>query len=220
MKNMLSICFLLIICRDYSSGQKIDTIYYDKNWKETGNKSYQFYRIASESNGIVKVTDYYKSGKIQMSGTYNSFAFDARKGVFIYYKKDGHINYKVIYEPINNSELLSPYTNYLNLISPLTKSYHVAIEYRNNGSIWGIGYVSDSCSCISRFLYMSNKGKLWFQMSFLYKTPDGPHIDYIKNKVYITGQYKRGKRIGEWVFYNRDGSVIKRKSYDNGKLLR
>lgn len=219
MKTIPILSLLLIFCSDYSAGQRRDTIYYDKNWKEIENKNYKFYRVAFQYEGIVQVTDYYKFGKIQMTGTYKTFNFKDPTGQFFYYKKNGYFDQQTIYEPFKYPDLLSPIHDYLNLISPLPDSFSIQISYRKRGSIWGIGYVSDSCSCRSRMLYMSNKGNLWFQMSYLNNKSDGRFIKYYSNKIGITGQFKTGKKNGEWVFYNQDGTVQRKENYLNGEKI-
>jgi hypothetical protein len=220
MKTISILCYLLTFCIDYTDGQRRDTVYYDKNWKVIETKNFEFYRVTFQDSGNVQVTDYYKSGKIQMTGTYKSFNFSDPTGQFSYYKKNGHLDYQVINDPFKYPNLLSPYLNYLKLLSPLPDSFSIEISYRPGGSIWGIGYVRDSCSCRSRRLYMSKKGNLWFQMSFLNNKKDGRYIQYTDNKKSITGQFKTGKKDGEWVFYNNDGSIKFKEYYLKGEKIR
>jgi hypothetical protein len=219
MKTITIAFQLLIICINSAFGQGRDTIYYDKNWKVTDNKKYEFYRVAFRYKGIIQVTDHYKSGKIQMTGTYKSSSFSEPTGQFFYYKKNGHFDHQTIYEPLKYHDLLSPYYDYLKLISPLPDTFHIEIDFRKGGSIWGIAYISDTCSCKSRWLYLSKEGDLWFQMSFLNHKSDGRYISYFGNKKAVTGQFKNGKKNGEWVFYKQDGTIRKKEDY-NGKKVR
>jgi antitoxin component YwqK of YwqJK toxin-antitoxin module len=218
MKTISIISILIIFCIDYSAGQKRDTIYYDKNWVETKSKNFEFYRIAFLDRGLIRTTDYYKSGKIQMTGTYRSFNYKDPTGQFLYYKKNGHFESQTIYEPYKYPDLISPFKDYIGLISPLPDSFSIGISYRPNGSIWGIGYESDSCACKSRYIYLSAKGYLYFQMSYLNQKKDGRYIQYFANKKGIVGQFKAGKRTGEWIFYNRDGTIRKTINYDNNPI--
>jgi hypothetical protein len=220
MKIISILFYFLIFYLDSATGQRRDTIYYDKNWKEVERKSYKFYRVAFQYNGIVQVTDYFKSGKVQMSGTYKSFKFDDPTGQFFYYSKNGHFYQQTIYEPLKYPAILSPFIDYLNLISPLPDSIHIKINYRKRGSIWGIGYILDPCCCRSRWLYLSNRGDLWFQISYLNTKFDGIYIEYNSNKISTTGQYVTGKKNGEWGYYNQDGTINKKVNYLNGKEIR
>lgn len=219
MRTISILIYLLFFCLDYSTGQRKDTVYLDKNRNETKSKNFKYYRIAIEDSGLIKVIDYYRSGKIHMTGTYKSINFNNPTGQFFNYKKNGHILQQIIYESFKYTGLLTQFKNYLNLISPLPDSNSIWINYRKGRTIWGIGYVSDSCSCKSRFLYLSKRGDLYFQMSFINNQSDGRYIHYYYNKVGINGQYKAGKKNGEWVFYDQDSRIYKKVNYLSGKVI-
>jgi len=220
MKTVLMLLSLLIFFLDYTAGQNRDTIYHDKNWDEINYKNFKFYRIAFQDRGVVHVNDYYKTGKIKMTGTYKSFNFQDKTGQFLYYKENGHFFRQDIYEPFKYPSLLSQFKDYLNLLSPMPDSINIVISYRKNGAIWGIGYVSDSCDNRSRWLYISKKGDLYFQMSFINNKKDGRFISYNSNKICTVGQFKNGQKNGEWVFYDLDGRIIKKTNYLYGKDIR
>ncbi|MDR2065684.1 MAG: hypothetical protein LBP85_08280 [Prevotellaceae bacterium] len=83
--------------------ERIDTIYYDKDWKGVSNRTFaDFYRIAvyPASDSYKKLfRDYYITGELQASGAFISIdKFDDSKSVFdgetITYFKSGKIHYK------------------------------------------------------------------------------------------------------------------------------
>ncbi len=72
--------------------QKLDTIFYNQNWKVTKVKdSITFYRLITKINGKFNVKDYYLSKTLQMTGTYSSIEKDFRDGYFKYYDEFGKI---------------------------------------------------------------------------------------------------------------------------------
>jgi antitoxin component YwqK of YwqJK toxin-antitoxin module len=73
--------------------QKLDTIFYNQNWKVTKVKdSIAFYRLTTKINGKYNVKDYYLSKTLQMTGTYSSIEKDIRDGYFKYYDEFGKIS--------------------------------------------------------------------------------------------------------------------------------
>ena len=73
--------------------QKLDTIFYNQNWKVTKVKdSITFYRLITKINGKFNVKDYYLSKTLQMTDTYSSIEKDIRDGYFKYYDEFGKIS--------------------------------------------------------------------------------------------------------------------------------
>ncbi|WP_299110629.1 energy transducer TonB [uncultured Winogradskyella sp.] len=60
---------------------------------------------------------------------------------------------------------------------------------------------------------------LSFQLFFAQSRPDdGPFKDYHDTgELMLEGQYKNGKRVGEWKGYNKKGQVVNISSFTNGK---
>ncbi|GAA4087664.1 hypothetical protein [Mucilaginibacter panaciglaebae] len=48
---------------------------------------------------------------------------------------------------------------------------------------------------------------------------NGSYTAYNGKKTIANGQYKNGKRVGIWYFYNREGKEMQQYDYDNSKLL-
>ncbi len=64
--------------------------------------------------------------------------------------------------------------------------------------------------------YERNTGKKQSEVNYLLGLEDGPYTVYNYNGTpRITGQYNNGKPIGEWSFYDEDGTLAGTKNYDN-----
>jgi protein TonB len=99
MNLRISILMLFVCLASLCYGQTMDTVYYDADWKTTIKANASFYRIGKlvEESKKYEVTDFYMSGKIQMTGTFSSMSPEIKDGVFTWYKDDKKIN-EIIYE--------------------------------------------------------------------------------------------------------------------------
>lgn len=92
-RRLHSILILLALFPAWSGAQTIiDTMYFDGDWEQCNEPEASYYRIISVSDTgdfLFRVTDYYLSGQVQMTGTYRSIEPDYKTGEFIYYYKDG-----------------------------------------------------------------------------------------------------------------------------------
>ncbi len=81
-----------------SSAQKIDTIWFDNQWKPTSSVKarYYFRTIKKLKNKVFEVIDYYPSGKPQMQGVFSSLDPEVRNGPFLYYNEQGVLTNKNI----------------------------------------------------------------------------------------------------------------------------
>jgi TonB family protein len=97
--------FIIILCisaNSLLSGQTMtDTMYFDNTWAQCAKEEAKYYRIIKmgiDDDFLFHVTDYYLSGKEQMTGTYKSIRPDDREGVFTWYfpsgKKQQECEYK------------------------------------------------------------------------------------------------------------------------------
>ena len=85
--------FLISMPTYLKAQQKLDTIFYNKNWKVTKVKdSIAFYRLTTKINGKYNVKDYYLNKTLQMTGTYASIEKEIRDGYFKYYDDYGKIS--------------------------------------------------------------------------------------------------------------------------------
>ncbi|KAB1153854.1 toxin-antitoxin system YwqK family antitoxin [Tenacibaculum aiptasiae] len=78
-----------------------ETIWFDKNWKETTKENHEFYRPAPKKikDGFW-IIDYYKNGQIQMEGysTINKPDGEVFDGLVIYYHPNGKPFHKANYK--------------------------------------------------------------------------------------------------------------------------
>ncbi len=112
-----------------------EKIYYDKNWLPCPANEAVYYRtISKKSNGNWLVNDYYKSGKLQMTGEALMIAPIVKQGKYSYYFENGNLsseaNYnKDIYEGSykgyhENGNLRSEYSYENQKIEGSYKVYH------------------------------------------------------------------------------------------------
>ena len=82
-----------------ANAQKVDTTFYDADWKETGKANHSFYRIMSKTDdGKSLATDYFKTGEVQMTGTFKSLSPEVKDGEFIWYHKNGRMKTVTTYK--------------------------------------------------------------------------------------------------------------------------
>lgn len=77
---------------------KLDTIFYDKNWKVSSKVDASFYRISVKEKKGFTVSDYYVNGTLQMTGFFKSFDPDMKTGPFKYYNKNGSLEMEGVYK--------------------------------------------------------------------------------------------------------------------------
>ena len=96
--------FFLTLIAFNASAQKIDTIWFNKQWKETTLPAEHYYprtiKPVKEANNIFEVTDHYSDGKVQMQGYFSSIKPEIRNGEFKYYSEKGILTIRNIW--VNN----------------------------------------------------------------------------------------------------------------------
>ncbi len=100
-----------------------DTVYFDKQWKETTKDNSKYYRVLGPAqDGLRECRDYWKSGDLQMTGKVKSQNNETKEGEFIWYYKNGNVKRKIGY---NNNEITS-------LIQEFDKNGSFIMEYVGN----------------------------------------------------------------------------------------
>lgn len=91
---------LLSLTTTMVSAQKTDTTYFDQDWNETSKDGSAFYRITEHiRNGKMHVvTNYFNSGKVEMTGSYLSFTPEIKDGEFIWYYESGNKKSQINYQ--------------------------------------------------------------------------------------------------------------------------
>lgn len=81
--------FLFALVSSIASSQTLDTIWYNKQWKQTTSSQDRFYfRTIKQINATnYEVIDHYADGSPQMTGTYSSIKPEIKNGVFSYYNE-------------------------------------------------------------------------------------------------------------------------------------
>jgi hypothetical protein len=205
--------------------EKIDTIYYDKDWKGVSNRAFaDFYRIAVHpiSDNYKKTfRDYYITGELQASGAFISIdKFDDSKTVFdgetVTYFKSGKVHYKNNYSngkkngehceysenglvvkkmDFVNDELSGLYTEFIE------DGAFVQAEYINGKPKYDYYIVSNMNGQIVKIKYSDNQ-PLWespsvSELKTLYQ--DGtPWQYYVKNGLTIAQTNTTTKDYGKW----------------------
>ena len=68
---------------------------------------------------------------------------------------------------------------------------------------------------------MYDDGKLGDLKQYKDGKPDGAYYNYWQSngQKWIEGNFKDGKEVGIWVFYNKDGTVSSRHTYKDGEIV-
>lgn len=149
MKHLLILLFTTFTI--LANSQSTLTIYYDSNWVEVPEQKANYYRIATKvGKKLWSVNDYFLSGKIQMTGNYQSRKFKIKEGQFKYYFENGQISSDGKY--LNNNKIgywTSFYengfkrseVNYLNgILNGEYKSYYKNDQIESEGSFLNGNY--------------------------------------------------------------------------------
>lgn len=211
-KTILLIVCLVCIMSATIAQDRIDTLYYTKEWKYAPNKAFaDFYRVAyypADSLQTKQFRDYYISGELQSSGNFIKInSLDDANTIFngecINYFKNGKPevarNYQqgllngnfCIYKEDGlikqtgkycNGELDGIYTEFLD------NGAYIQIEYLNGKPIHNYYVVGDSNGNLTKF-NIANNTPMW----------ESPLVSERKS------DYQDGT---PWQFYNKNGVII------------
>lgn len=217
---------IFVLVSHFSYGQeKIDTIYYDKDWKGVSNRAFaDFYRIAiypADVNYKKQCRDYFISGELQGSGGFISIdKFDDSKSVwdgeFVTYFKNGRIASKITWQnskpngdfcdysedglikkkgQLVNGELSGLYTEFLE------NGTYVQAEYISGKPKYDYYVMSNQNGQIVKIKYADNQ-PFWESPSVSERKTqyqDGiPWQYYVKNGLTIAQTNTTTKDYGKW----------------------
>ena len=219
MKKTVTAMLALSFCFTVSTGQRVDTLYYDKNENPATKKHYNFYRVATQDSDFVKVIDYSKSGDVLMTGGYKSIQLTEKTGPFYHFTGNRLILFE-LYEPSKYPELLKPLESVMALIPKQNDSLHLEVFFYKNLQIDAVGYRNSCCILHGTWIYFSRNGKEMTIQSYNYNKREGPVSIYYKDKLFLTGYFSDGKESGEWKYYLVDGKVYRTKTYLDGKRVK
>jgi antitoxin component YwqK of YwqJK toxin-antitoxin module len=197
----------------YSQGLKLDTIYYDKDWKGVSCAAFAtFYRVydANDKSELKKhFRDYYITGELQSEGAYISIdKFDDSKSVFdgewTNYYKNGKVEQKGYRKRgIEEGEYTAYYEN------GLVKLHAVMRNGKPNGIMTKFNEQGDMCTQIEmingepRYDYyvLSNKDGYSSKIRLSDNTPiyESPSLNE-KKVDYIDG--------AAWPYYTKNGIMV------------
>jgi len=177
-----------------------DAVYIDSLYNMGNEKNYKYIRVIkdyySPNQKSFEVKDYYKSGKIAMSGTTTTREKITKNGMFVYYYEND--NKKTICNFIKNEAVGKRYNFYKN-----------GNKKEEGEHIW------DKKNKISRYMVQQNWDSIGTQKVF-----DGNgELENIGQKTYSTGKIKNGFRDGVWIGYDKNIGYTFTETYENQKLV-
>lgn len=181
---------MMIICHTTLSAQK-DTIFYNKNWKETTKQKAHFFRPLplQEQGDLSLIKDYYMDGTLQFEAW--STTNDLEKSY------DGKVVY---YYPNGNKQAVVNYKN--------KQRNGPELSYYKNGNVKREQQMKNNKRVSSKFY--TKEGKL--QSTMLYK--NGRSEEGINNCFVV---FKSGRRVGETLYYeNTNNPAYVSKCADEG----
>jgi antitoxin component YwqK of YwqJK toxin-antitoxin module len=220
MKFFYALNLLLFIQSNAIIAQKMDSMYFDKNFNVTKSKNFEYYRLYASINGVVKVTDYYKNGKVQMTGGFKSIDFKERIGPFYFYDRKGHVEEIQIYEPSKYPQIVSEINNSGIKLAPVADSLIFLASFYKNGNIQDLGYGMNFCNVTGTWLFFESNGKLEEIINYRDNIRDGDYFHYFLNRIKIIGHYHDGKEDGAWEYYNYHGQLYLTNYYSNGEKIK
>ncbi|MBO7262969.1 MAG: membrane-binding protein [Alistipes sp.] len=211
-KSLLTLICLLCVINCIYAQDKIDTLYYTKEWKYAPNRAFaDFYRIAyypADSLQTKQFRDYYVSGELQSSGNFIKIdSLDDANTIFegecINYFKNGRPEFVINYQQgvLNgafclykedglikqsgkyfNGELSGLYTEFLD------NGAYLQVEYAEGKPLYDYYVVGDTEGNLTKF-HLADNTPIWETPSITERKSD----------------YKDGT---PWQFFNKNGLII------------
>ncbi|MBO4740695.1 MAG: hypothetical protein J5605_03505, partial [Bacteroidales bacterium] len=193
---------------------KLDTLYYDKDWKPTSSATfasyYRVYEISTNTTSAKPFRDYYITGEIYADGKFISIDKENDDlSVFtdemVIYYKSGKTAKKMSYK---NGKLEGNYTEYFdNGLIALNTSYKNGIEdgtrteFSENGESFTQVEITNG-EFKYDYYYASNKAGQFSKLSIANNTPVWEKPDISECQF----EYKDGNK---WLYYTNNGICIK-----------
>ena len=187
---------------DYFENGEIKCIHNLKNGKPEGEQISYFQNGEVEVRCIIKNgkregkhVEFFPSGKLAVKGNY----YDGLKnGIWEYYNTKGE-------------KFLRPY--HKDKLEGLSK------EYLIDGTIIFGNYFNDRE--IGTWTTMTKDSVILKEITYFKGYLHGPFREFYKSgKIYEEGYYLKGKKEGEWMIYNNDGTIKLIETYKNDLLIK
>lgn len=215
MKNRVLFFLIMqfVFCSGFSQRVKLDTIYYDKEWKVVPNITfatyYRVHELTRKTGSKKHFRDYYVSGELHAEGNYISIdKYDDSKSVFdgewVKYNKLGRIIEKGYRNMgVEDGEYIAYYDN------GLVKKHVKMSKGAMNGILTEFNEGGDVCTQIEMlegkpmydYYFISNNKGFGSKMRISDNTPiyDSPDLSELKI------QYRDGI---PWLYYVKNGIII------------
>lgn len=210
MKSFFTIA-LLLCCITIAKAQK-DTLWLDKNWKETNKENASFYRNPIQKEGkLYRVNDFYIDGTLQMTGL-SKYKDSIYLQQAFWYTKEGKLIKKMSFDDKQLKGISTYYTE------SKDKKTTIAIEevtYENGKITKRIFFEGDKNDIryehyydkgkITKEIYYGKKGKKIGQITYDKRAyRDGKKVSYYYNpmRVKYIAEYEQGNPVFTQYFYH------------------
>jgi antitoxin component YwqK of YwqJK toxin-antitoxin module len=128
--KLFSVFLFLVFSQSFAQGTADKKIYLDSLFQESSETTYEYYRIiknyySEQQLPFYRISDYYKSGKIAMTGTSKSKEYNDREGQFLYYFENGNKKSAKYYK---DSALNGPYSEFYENGNPKMEGEYIPTE--------------------------------------------------------------------------------------------
>ncbi len=197
--NLHFILFLLIPILSFSQTPKNAKVFLDSTWNETTEANHKYYRIIKDyfsDKETYAISDYSKSGVLQMTGTSKAKDRLEKEGQFIYYYENG-----------NKTSMV----NYVNS-RPSGKQF----DWYENGQIKSeIEYVENQGGITSDFKI----NQFWNKDNIQTVVDGNGDYEYSDDSHSRNGKLKNGAYDGIWKEYDKKRNCSYTENYENGKFI-
>lgn len=204
-----------------------DTVWYNAAWKACGRDTASYFRAGTVfRNGLYYVTDRYRGGQIQMTGTFIKINPEVREGLFLFYDSTGHVHEKDFYvQGKLQGELTFYFTG--------TKTLKTRYNYKD-GKLEGIAHFYDSLGYLKEnvhfkqgkpdgeaWIYFAGTNKIKRHARYSMGELDGTAIyfDSITNNIRAQINWKQGKATGTSKWYTATGKLVRTVVFKPGRPL-
>jgi antitoxin component YwqK of YwqJK toxin-antitoxin module len=203
MKSILFSAFFLFfpkLCISQVITANDDAVYLDSLFNMGNEKNYKYIRVVKDYRNQEKksyeVSDFYKSGKIAMSGASSVGNGLIKTGMFVYFYENG------------NRKSISNYK--------LNKQYGVYSEFYENGNKKQEGEWIEDDKNVSGELKIN---QFWNTNNVQTVIDGNGDSEEIKEKYFASGKIKNGFKDGLWEGYDKENKQTYKEEYSNGKLV-
>lgn len=202
MKSILNLVLLLFISLSAFSQTPTPVskiIYFDSIWKESTEDNYKYYRIIKDyytDRNTYNVSNYYKSGTLEMAGMSSNKDYLVKEGQFAHYYENG------------NKKTVSKYTK----SKPVGKQYH---WYENGQPKSEIEYLENQ-----KEIDTDPKINQFYNSQHVQTVIDGNgEYEDLNNGFFESGKIKNGFHDGNWKGRSKKPNYTFVENYENGKLI-